>query len=413
MRLVKFRIFNYKSILDSGDCYLASDITILAGKNESGKSNILESLRDFSPSIDRLANETKPLLNDDVASISLTFQLSNSDIATLLERLSTKNKKLEDYLKNNTITMTREFPGSYAIDDNLQSVLSGIFPSETIKDCDSILPIVNSLWVYHQLSWIKEWCDNHADLHKEDVVDLISRLASEKAQIADRTVLDQLRNALNSLEAVGNDWDSLNYNADCIDILLELIPSFVFFNSFEDVLPYEIAVDIAMSNNSVIDFLKVAQIDFDEIRNFQDRLRRDNYLSNKSTRLSNNFMTTWHQNSIELITYIDGNDLIFCVKEQDKTHKFRADQRSKGFQWFLSFYLRLNSSGGQNNVILIDEPGLYLHAKAQKDVLSVLEELSSSSQIIISTHSPYLLSPERLDRVAISNCWASGHRNRK
>ncbi|MYF47926.1 MAG: ATP-binding protein, partial [Candidatus Dadabacteria bacterium] len=48
MKLIKFRIQNYKSIRDSGWCYLASDITILAGQNESGKTAVLEALRDFN-----------------------------------------------------------------------------------------------------------------------------------------------------------------------------------------------------------------------------------------------------------------------------------------------------------------------------------------------------------------------------
>ena len=52
-------------------------------------------------------------------------------------------------------------------------------------------------------------------------------------------------------------------------------------------------------------------------------------------------------------------------------------------------------------MILIDEPGLYLHSKAQKDVLKVFEILSDESQVIISTHSPYLIDAQRLDRVRL------------
>ena len=46
-RMIKFRIKNYKSIKDSGDCYLSKGITVLAGKNECGKTSILEALEDF------------------------------------------------------------------------------------------------------------------------------------------------------------------------------------------------------------------------------------------------------------------------------------------------------------------------------------------------------------------------------
>jgi predicted ATP-dependent endonuclease of OLD family len=61
MRLVKFRIQNYKSIKDSGWCWLASDLTILAGKNESGKSAILEAIRDFDVDVKRIFEEVFPL----------------------------------------------------------------------------------------------------------------------------------------------------------------------------------------------------------------------------------------------------------------------------------------------------------------------------------------------------------------
>jgi len=49
MEIKSFRIKNYRSIKDSGICYVSGDnITILAGKNESGKTAILEALEDFN-----------------------------------------------------------------------------------------------------------------------------------------------------------------------------------------------------------------------------------------------------------------------------------------------------------------------------------------------------------------------------
>jgi len=35
MKLKKFRIKNYKSIIDSGDCYIEDGLTIFAGKNST------------------------------------------------------------------------------------------------------------------------------------------------------------------------------------------------------------------------------------------------------------------------------------------------------------------------------------------------------------------------------------------
>ena len=51
MKLTKFRIQNFKSIIDSGYCTFASDLTILVGKNESGKTATLEALQYFNKDI--------------------------------------------------------------------------------------------------------------------------------------------------------------------------------------------------------------------------------------------------------------------------------------------------------------------------------------------------------------------------
>ena len=54
---------------------------------------------------------------------------------------------------------------------------------------------------------------------------------------------------------------------------------------------------------------------------------------------------------------------------------------------------------GDNLVLLLDEPGLSLHASAQADLLRFIEDLSIDHQVIYSTHSPFLINPSRLDRV--------------
>jgi len=61
MKLTKFRIYNYKSIIDSGYCTLAADLTILIGKNESGKSSILEALRDLDKNVNEFSPDVYPL----------------------------------------------------------------------------------------------------------------------------------------------------------------------------------------------------------------------------------------------------------------------------------------------------------------------------------------------------------------
>jgi predicted ATP-dependent endonuclease of OLD family len=53
-------------------------------------------------------------------------------------------------------------------------------------------------------------------------------------------------------------------------------------------------------------------------------------------------------------------------------------------------------------ILLLDEPGLGLHGKAQADFLRFIEErLSPKRQVIYSTHSPFMVQPNKLERVRI------------
>src|SRR6185312_12232257 len=50
-------------------------------------------------------------------------------------------------------------------------------------------------------------------------------------------------------------------------------------------------------------------------------------------------------------------------------------------------------------ILLLDEPGLNLHASAQKDMLRFIEDLSKDYQIIYTTHSPFSIPSNNLERV--------------
>lgn len=76
--------------------------------------------------------------------------------------------------------------------------------------------------------------------------------------------------------------------------------------------------------------------------------------------------------------------------------------RSKGFNWFFSFlvwFKRIQESKGTQFILLLDEPGLNLHASAQADLLRFIESLSDDYQIIYTTHSPFMIGSDDLHRV--------------
>jgi len=79
-------------------------------------------------------------------------------------------------------------------------------------------------------------------------------------------------------------------------------------------------------------------------------------------------------------------------------------ERSRGFNWFFSFLVRLAHLGNHASslIILLDEPGRSLHALAQADFLHFVRmRLAPDHQLVFATHSPFLLDPARLDSVRV------------
>ena len=78
------------------------------------------------------------------------------------------------------------------------------------------------------------------------------------------------------------------------------------------------------------------------------------------------------------------------------------DERSTGFAWFFSFlvwFSQVKRAFGENLFILLDDPGIGLHAKAQEDLLRYIsQELEPYYQVIYTTHSPFMVDPYNLKR---------------
>ena len=92
------------------------------------------------------------------------------------------------------------------------------------------------------------------------------------------------------------------------------------------------------------------------------------------------------------------------VVEDDLGVEVELDQRSEGFQWLVSFFVVFFAEAMDthaNAILLLDEPGMSLHALKQRDFRDTLSRLAEKNQTIYTTHSPFLVGPDELDRVRV------------
>ena len=107
---------------------------------------------------------------------------------------------------------------------------------------------------------------------------------------------------------------------------------------------------------------------------------------------------TDHQSNVTIVEHI----LDIRVRNNRTKVSLPLKNRSKGFNWFFSFlvwFKKIQEDRDSNYIILLDEPGLNLHASAQADLLKFIEKLSEDYQIIYTTHSPFMVDSQRLERV--------------
>ena len=80
-------------------------------------------------------------------------------------------------------------------------------------------------------------------------------------------------------------------------------------------------------------------------------------------------------------------------------------ERSAGFVWFFSFLARFKMLKRKHEgpiMLLLDEPGLTLHGRAQADLVRYIQErLLPDHQVIYTTHSPFLIPAQHLDQVRV------------
>ncbi len=142
---------------------------------------------------------------------------------------------------------------------------------------------------------------------------------------------------------------------------------------------------------------------------YRDQLDRRSYqLNAASVRLTDELRATWMPDSkrdeAERLRIVCDGQYLKMIVEDDVGVEIELDQRSEGFQWLVSFFIVFFAEAAKNHknaILLLDEPGLSLHALKQREFRNTISRLAESNQTMYTTHSPFLVGPDELNLVRV------------
>lgn len=162
------------------------------------------------------------------------------------------------------------------------------------------------------------------------------------------------------------------------------------------------------------DFVAGQSVPAEIIQHDQERKALRNVkLNSASINITKEFNEWYSQRRHNIRYQADGEYFRIWVSDNRRPDvEIELEIRSKGFQWFFSFYLVFlveSDEGHKDAMLLLDEPGLHLHPTAQQELLTFFEELAADNPLVYTTHSPFLIDGERIHRVRPVTEDKSGH----
>lgn len=411
MKLKTVQVRMFRSILDSTEVEIQPDVTCLVGKNESGKTAFLNALLRLKPARSkktfsipdhypawlekRHRNEGKNL--ESVAPIQAHFEWEAADVTAIEEKFGNGVAKVGEIL-----VLSKCY-------DNNFTWISGLNQKQAVQNFikTQTLP---------------------ADLNKEYAAvakfeSLEEQLAKDIAASAEKPEpLEQLKTAQAALKAFIGD---ASFDDVAWKISLNRIPEFLYFSDYSE-LPYSVNINhVLKAADDALDegettaraLLRLGGAEKDYMLN-PDYERRKRELENVANTLTEDVNTYWSQNpdlrvQPEITTKNEQrqngqhavlDELKLRIWDNRHSLSLPFNEHSAGFRWFFSFLAAFSEYEHRDPpvVILLDEPAVGLHAKAQADFLRFIEErLAGRCQVIYTTHSPFMVQPGRLERVRL------------
>ena len=397
MLLRKARVTNFKIVEDSNE-FTLDRVTCLIGKNESGKTAILDALYRLNPYDEELSEYDKIeeyprryLMEYDerhrgreACVVTATWELDDADVNAIEKVLGPRtvsSREVEVYKRyhdKGTIWVI-SIDESRVIDHIIDA--AGLDPEEAARARR-----------YRTVAELKRY------LH--------TKLAAASTSERENRMLDRIHSF--------RDQDPRKAAVSALRL-----PTFLYFSDY-DLMSGTVALEdllqrklnnpshLSPSETVFLAFLNFVGTSLEEISSIERFEPLKARLEAASNKITHDMFEYWSQNRcLRVLFSLDAaqpgdppplnHGRILHTRIYNPLHEVSVnfDDRSRGFVWFFSFlvlFSQVRKSCGKNVVILLDEPGLSLHAKAQADLLRYIDErLKRDYQVIYTTHSPFMV----------------------
>ncbi len=454
MRLTSFHIKKYRSIEDSKEIKVDENITTFVGINESGKTNLMRALKkinhvkdtDFDDLTENPAWYYDDYDPEDIF-VTATFKLTNEERRQIKE-ISNGQMAINEikFSKKKNMKLICH------LDAGQEAIHFAVFHKNYLQP---ILEILDS---------IDPALHENGQTYRNDAITMLNIIGTgnkDELNIRQHDILNQIKLNIENFKAILTSIpdDVLSEKSKIYSILdkvnseitedstenvknylINNLPRFIYFENIGIIdsrihLPTFVT---KLDENNLDDDEKTAKALLDlggldahellklgqegknreRVRKNKDRL--DRILSLASKKVSEQIDSIWTQNDHDIEFSVNGADLrVWVINKKDRI-KLQLEERSRGYQWYFSFYtvFSVESEGRhKDTIILLDEPALFLHAIGQKDFLkNVLPILAKKNQILYSTHSPFMVDltkPDSIHTVTLKETKLEGETTQK
>lgn len=469
MQAIRFRVQNFRNVNDSGWVSL-DQITAFVGRNESGKTTLLKAFHKFNPATAEPYDPMREFPRDrymrdyvgggskgsDWPVCTVAFAISDqlkTQIAALLPT---------DHAVPVEAIATRYYDGSVDFEYEpalraaqlspepvtaaLKAFASGArrLAATTPDQEDATASVRNAL-----AQWATQAIDQLAgilDLRNEAGAAALTKLKAEAESKSNPQTADLVEALHEVIDPVLDAAKAGPFEPKLDELIKNALPVLIYFENY-GVLDSAIYLprflqDLqqaprdprtrtinAMFKHVALDAKDIADLGKEEaFANRQggqqpsaDAVARDQRrkeerairLNSASNDISTRFSNWWSQRRHKVRYHADGDYFrIWIADDRRPDVEIELEARSKGFQWFFSFYLVFlveSDEGHKDAILLLDEPGLNLHPTAQQELLGFFERLGERNQLIYTTHSPFLVDGEHIYRVRPVTEDSTGH----